>query len=249
VTTALQGGRGRLASAEELTRALGELAGPDGLTASASTFTRADVVDALAKRLPVAPTAQQAIEQAERVAERFVAERSVRVGQDARLGVERYSTPELLDREQRLVAGALDRRDERCGMVRPEVVRAVLDRHPTVGPDQAAMVQDVCRSGAGVSPVVGRAGSGKTWALGLAREALELDGYRVLGAAPTGIAAVGLGDEGFSEVATVDRLLYDLGRGSSSWTPGRCWWSMRPPCLAPASSPRCSATPTTPAPR
>jgi hypothetical protein len=213
LTAAMAGGRGRLASPEEVARALTELAGPGGLTASASTFTRADVVDALAKRLPVAPSARQAIEQAEQVAERFVAERSVRVGRDARLGVERYATSELLERERRLVAAAVDRRNERCGQVRPEVVGAVLDRHATAGPDQVAMVEDVCRSGAGVSIVVGRAGSGKTWALGLAREALELDGYRVLGAAPTGIATVGLGEEGFSKVATVDRLLFDLGTG------------------------------------
>jgi conjugative relaxase-like TrwC/TraI family protein len=213
LTTALQGGRGRLASAEEVARALTELAGPGGLTVSASTFTLADVVDALAKRLPVAPTARGALAQAEQVAERFLAERSVRVGRDARLGVERFSTPELLERERGLVAAAVERRGQGCAQVRPEVVRAVLDRYPTAGEDQAAMVQDVCRSGAGVSLVVGRAGSGKTWALGLAREALELDGYRVLGAAPTGIATVGLGEEGFSDIRTVDRLLYDVGKG------------------------------------
>jgi hypothetical protein len=61
--------------------------------------------------------------------------------------------------------------------------------------------------------VVGRAGSGKTWALGLAREAFELDGYQVLGMAPTGIATVGLAEEGFTDARTVDRLLLDLGRG------------------------------------
>jgi hypothetical protein len=213
LTAALQGGRGRLATPQEVSQALTELAGPGGLTASASTFTRADVVDALAKRLPVAPTAHQALTQAEEAAEQFVGERSVLVGRDTRLGVERFSIPELLERERRLVAAAVDRRDQRCGQVRPEVVRAVLDRHPTAGPDQAAMVEDVCRSGAGVSIVVGRAGSGKTWALGLAREALELDGHRVIGTAPTGIATVGLGDEGFSDVRTVDRLLFDLGQG------------------------------------
>jgi hypothetical protein len=49
--------------------------------------------------------------------------------------------------------------------------------------------------------------------VGPAREALELDGYRVLGTAPTGIATVGLGDEGFADVRTVDRLLFDLGNG------------------------------------
>ena len=215
LAAACRGGRGRPASAWEARQVLDELAGPEGLTAQASTFTRADVVDALAKRLPVAVSAEAALTQAEQLADRFVGERSVRVGRDRRLGLERYSTPELLERERNMIAAAVERRDTACGQVRPEIVRAVLDRHPTGGTDQAAMVQDVCRSGAGVVLVVGRAGSGKTWTLGLAREAFQLDGYRVLGAAPTGIATVGLGEEGFSDIRTVDRLLWDLGRNKA----------------------------------
>jgi hypothetical protein len=207
-----RGGRGRPASEREVRQVLDELAGREGLTAQASTFTRADVVDALTKRLPVAMSAEETLTQAEQLADRFVAERSVRVGRDQRLGSDRYSTPELLDRERQLVAGAVERRDERRVQVRPEIVRSVLDRHPTAGADQAAMVQDVCRSGSGVVLVVGRAGSGKTWTLGVAREAFQLDGYRVLGCAPTGIATVGLGEEGLSDIRTVDRLLWDLDR-------------------------------------
>jgi conjugative relaxase-like TrwC/TraI family protein len=205
-------GRGRPASEREVRQVLDQLAGPEGLTAQASTFTRAEVVDALAKRLPVAVSAEEALTQAEQLADRFVAERSVRVGRDRRLGSDQYSTPELLERERTMIAAAVERRDTECGQVRSEIVRAVLDRHPTAGGDQTATVQDVCRSGSGAVLVVGRAGSGKTWTLGLAREAFQLDGYRVLGAAPTGIATIGLGEEGFSEISTVDRLLWDLGR-------------------------------------
>jgi hypothetical protein len=79
-----------------LDAALDALSGPDGLTGQASTFTRTDVVDALAKRLPVAPSAYQALSQAEEVADRFLAERAVRVGRDRRLGVDQFSTPDLL---------------------------------------------------------------------------------------------------------------------------------------------------------
>ena len=204
------GGRGRPATRAELEAALTALAGPDGLTEQASTFTRTEVVDALAKRLPVAPNAQQALTQAEQAADRFLAERAVRVGGDRRLGVDRFSTPELLELERHLVDGATKRAGEPCAVVRPELVRQVLDRHSTAGEDQAAMVRDLTQGGASVAVVVGRAGSGKTWALGLAREAFELDGYQVLGCAPTGIATVGLADEGFSEARTVDRLLLDL---------------------------------------
>jgi conjugative relaxase-like TrwC/TraI family protein len=204
------GGRGRPASRTELDAALDGLAGRDGLTGQVSTFTRTDVVDALAKRLPVAPTAQHALAQVEAAADRFLAERAVRVAHDRRLGVDRFSTPELLAIERHLVEGATGRTDERCAVVRPEVVRQVLDRHSSAGEDQAAMVADLTRGGAGVAVVVGRAGSGKTWALGLAREAFELEGYQVLGTAPTGIATVGLADEGFTDARTIDRLLLDL---------------------------------------
>jgi len=205
------GGRGRTASRTELDAALDTLSGPDGLTGQASTFTRAEVVDALAKRLPVAPSASRALTQAEEAADRFLAERAIRVGHDRRLGVERFSTPELLALERQLVEGAAGRADKSCAVVRSELVRQVLDRHATAGEDQVAMVRDLTQGGAGV--VVGRAGSGKTWALGLAREAFELDGYQVLGTAPTGIATVGLADEGFADARTVDRLLLDLGHG------------------------------------
>jgi hypothetical protein len=75
------------------------------------------------------------------------------------------------------------------------------------------MVHDLTQDGAGVAIVVGRAESGKTGALGLAREAFELDGYHVLGMAPTGIATVGLADEGFADARTIDRLLLDLQGG------------------------------------
>ncbi len=207
------GGRGRPATRAELNAALSKLAGPAGLTEQVSTFTRTDVVDALAKRLPVAPSAQAALSQAEAAADRFLTERAVRVARDRRLGVERYSTPELLALERQLVDGATKRAGERCAVVRPELVRQVLDRHTTAGNDQAAMVRDLTQGGAGVAVVVGRAGSGKTWTLGLAREAFELDGYQVLGTAPTGIATVGLADEGFTDARTVDRLLLDLGKG------------------------------------
>jgi conjugative relaxase-like TrwC/TraI family protein len=207
------GGRGRPASRTELDAVLDALAGPDGLTGQVSTFTRADVVDTLAKRLPVAPSADEALTQVEAAADRFLAERAVRVGRDRRLGIDCYSTPELLALERQLVDGATSRAEKGCALVRPEVVRLVLDRHRTAGKDQAAMVRDLTQGGNGLAVVVGRAGSGKTWALGLAREAFELDDYQVLGCAPTGIATVGLADEGFTDTATVDRLLLDLGKG------------------------------------
>jgi len=91
-----------------------------------------------------------------------------------------------------------------------DTLRATLAAHPTIGEDQAAMVRDITQGGQGVSVVVGKAGAGKTYALGVARHAWQLDGYRVLGAAPTGIATVCLDAEGFERSRTVDALLAEL---------------------------------------
>jgi ATP-dependent exoDNAse (exonuclease V) alpha subunit len=184
------------------------LAGPDGLTAQLSTFARQDVIAALGGQL--AGGGRVELEEA---ADRFLAERAVSVVAERALEERRWSTPELLGVEQRLVAGATGRASEQTAVVSHEAVRAALAAHPTAGQDQAGMVRDLCQGGAGVALVVGRAGTGKTFALGAARHAWQLDGYRTLAAAPTGIATVSLEAEGFEEVATCDRLLADLDRG------------------------------------
>ena len=74
-------------------------------------------------------------------------------------------------------------------MVPHAVVRATRAQFDTLGEDQAAMVEDLLRGGDGVTVVVGRAGTGKTFALSAARHAWDLAGIDVVGAAPTGIAA------------------------------------------------------------
>jgi conjugative relaxase-like TrwC/TraI family protein len=185
------------------------LASPDGLTAQASTFARQDVITALGGGLAGASRMEL-----EELADRFLAERTVSVVAERAVEERRWSTPELLAVEQRLVAAAVGRAGEQTAVVSHEAVRAALQAHPSAGADQQAMVRDVCRGGSGVALVVGTAGTGKTFALGMARHAWQLDGYRLLATAPTGIATVSLEAEGFEEVATVDRLLADLDRGA-----------------------------------
>jgi conjugative relaxase-like TrwC/TraI family protein len=184
------------------------LAGPEGLTAQASTFARPDVLVALGAGLAGAGRIEL-----EELADRFLAERAVSVVADRALEERRWSTPDLLAVEQRLVTSATGRIGEQAAMVSHRAVREALAAHPTAGPDQQAMVRDLCQGGQGVAVVVGRAGTGKTFALGIARHAWQLDGYRLLASAPTGIATLSLEGEGFEDVATCDRLLGDLDRG------------------------------------
>jgi conjugative relaxase-like TrwC/TraI family protein len=204
----------RRVSAEVTGQLFDRLAGPEGLTAAASTFTRPDVLVALGAGLAGATRTE-----VEELADRFLAERAVSVVTDRALEERRWSTPELLQLEQRLVAAATRRTGEQTAVISHQAVREALAAHPTAGADQQAMVRDLCQGGQGIALVVGRAGTGKTFALGIARHAWQLDGYRLLAAAPTGIATLSLQGEGFEEVATCDRLLGDLDRGLEQLDP------------------------------
>jgi conjugative relaxase-like TrwC/TraI family protein len=200
----------RTVSERTVSAVFDRLACPDGLTAQASTFARQDVIAALGGKLAGATRAEL-----EELTDRFLAERTVAVVAERAVEERRWSTPELLATEQRLVAAATDRIGEQTAVVGHEAVRAALQAHLTAGVDQQAMVRDVCQGGSGVAVVVGRAGTGKTFALGIARHAWQLAGCRPLACAPTGIATISLEGEGFEEAATCDRLLADLDRGRS----------------------------------
>jgi conjugative relaxase-like TrwC/TraI family protein len=186
------------------------LASPEGLTAQASTFTRREVLCAVGRELPAEFAGQVGPAELERLTDRFLGERAVSVMADHAVGERHYATPELLGVEQRLIEAAVSRADDHSAVCSHDALRETLAAHPTIGADQAAMVRDVTQSGQGVAVVVGKAGTGKTYGLGVARHAWQLDGYRVLGAAPTGIATVCLDAEGFEHSHTVDALLHEL---------------------------------------
>jgi hypothetical protein len=152
-----------------VSKAFDRLAGPDGLTATASTFARQDVIAALGGQLAGASRAQL-----EDLADRFLAEQTVAVVAERAVEERRWSTPDLLAVEQRLVAAATGRADEQTAVVTHDGVHAALQAHPSASEDQQAMVRDLCQGGAGVALVVGRAGTGKTFALGIARHAWQL---------------------------------------------------------------------------
>jgi hypothetical protein len=175
----MRGGRAQAAerAAADPAALLDWLASPDGLTANASTFARRDVLDALAKRLSVTGTASLTMRTLERLADTFLAsERAVLVTVDGGLDEPRWSTPELLALERRVVQTARARATGRTAVVPGEHVRAALAARPGLDADQEAMVGQVTQDGAGVSVVVGRAGSGKTYATGAAVDAFRRAG-------------------------------------------------------------------------
>ena len=132
------------------------VAGPDGLTEHASTFACPEVMVALGASLAGAGRTEL-----EELADRFLTERAVSVVSDRALEERRWSTPELLAVEQRLVAAAAGRTGEQAAVASHEAVRDALVAHPTAGTDQQAMVRDLCQGGQGVALVVGRAGTAR----------------------------------------------------------------------------------------
>ena len=111
----------------EVDELLERLAGPEGLTAERSTFTRRDVLQALAGGLPAG--VDVGIGELERIADRFLGSERVVVLADGEPRRElttfdgrtiktvpterRYSTPELLERERRVLDYARRRRRAR----------------------------------------------------------------------------------------------------------------------------------------
>ena len=105
----------------------------------------------------------------------------------------RYSTIELVETEQRTVSTAVALRGSGRGVATADAVEAALASRPHLSGEQRAMVERLTRDGDGVAVIVGPAGTGKTTAIGAAREAWEATGIPVRGCAIARKAAHQLG--------------------------------------------------------
>jgi Ti-type conjugative transfer relaxase TraA len=82
--------------------------------------------------------------------------------------------------------------------------------------DQRAAFEYAVDAG-GLKLIEGRAGTGKSHTLGVIREAHERAGHRVIGLAPTNVAAQDLKTAGFAEAGTVHAALFALKNGRTEW--------------------------------
>jgi conjugative relaxase-like TrwC/TraI family protein len=211
-------------------RIAGELIDQEGLTETSSTFTRRDLLQAVAERLPTGlPVAL-----VERLADKVLAHDPTQLvelgatrGQltavdtirraDGRLVAadpdsRRYTTRGLLLLEQHAITTSLQRTAEHVAVV-DEVDVARTLRHRSLSDEQATMVRRLTTSGAGVEVVVGKAGTGKTYALDAARHAWNTAGIAVSGVALAARAALELQDAAGVPSATLASLLHRLDTG------------------------------------
>ena len=100
----------------------------------------------------------------------------------------RWSTPEILELERRVLAQAQSapREELRAG---EEAVRAAVATRPSLGNEQVEMVRRLTGSGRPVEVVIGHPGTGKTFSLDAVRDAFEASGHRVYGASRAARAA------------------------------------------------------------
>ncbi|MER8555988.1 AAA family ATPase [Mesorhizobium sp. M1217] len=83
-------------------------------------------------------------------------------------------------------------------------------------PDQLSAFDHATGSG-GLKIIEGRAGTGKSFALGSIRDAHEAAGYRVIGLAPTNAVAQTMKEDGFARSSTVHAELFRLKNGRAQW--------------------------------
>jgi conjugative relaxase-like TrwC/TraI family protein len=131
----------------------------------------------------------------------------------------RYSTVELVRLEHRLLSAATDRFHDGTGVLPLERIEHALAARPTISAEQADMVWRLCSDGAGVAVVAAPAGTGKTFALGAARDAWTAQGYEVLGAAVAAKAARELEHAAHIPSTTLTRLTAALERGQMTLAP------------------------------
>jgi conjugative relaxase-like TrwC/TraI family protein len=104
------------------------------------------------------------------------------------LGDERWTTPDILDLEARVITFAQRPGDDTLAAL-PAAVSAAVAQRPSLSTEQQRMITQLCGSSRPIDVVVGHAGTGKTFALDAVRDAYEASGHRVLGAALAARAA------------------------------------------------------------
>lgn len=184
-----------------------DLASAEGVTQHASTFVRRDVLRAIAERLPDGGD----VALVEDLADVFLVDRRLVALDTAR--EPRWTTRELLATEAGLVNRAHDLQHAGTGVAHHTAVDRAITERPSISDEQANMVRWLTTSGAGIDPVIGAAGTGKTYTLDAARAAWHDSGFEIFGAALSARAAAELRSGSGIAATTITRLLGQLDTG------------------------------------
>lgn len=99
-------------------------------------------------------------------------------------------------------------------VVSDKSLKEALQQKPNLDPEQRDAVKRITQETGATQIVTGFAGTGKSYMLEAAKDAFERDGYKVYGAAPSGVAAQGLEEGTGIKSNTIHKTLSDLESGS-----------------------------------
>ncbi|HEX7197783.1 MAG TPA: MobF family relaxase, partial [Candidatus Limnocylindria bacterium] len=216
----------------DLDAVVDELTGPHGLTSEQAAFDRRDVVRGWCEGLPAGvPLDLETIEELveglledQRVVQVVDEEGTLAASQlvdrpdgSATTSVyaqRRWSTVEMLAIEGQLLDRAANSGRIGVATVDADVIDTVTASAGLTA-EQAAMVRELCSAGNGIDVVVGRAGTGKTYALAAASQAWRLAGHRPMGIAIAARAAAELETGAGLPSSTIAQFLIDCDSGAT----------------------------------
>jgi hypothetical protein len=184
------------------------LAGPEGLTKAASTFSEREVIVALAQAHPAGLSAEELGARTRA----FLAVWAIPVTGAEGHRPARHTTADMLRSEERLLEAAGAPAPQGGPRASASALAGVLAAREGMGVDQREALVALAQGEGAVRLLEAPAGSGKTYLLGALREAYERSGARVIGTAWQGQAARTLSDEAGIPAETAARLLGRLER-------------------------------------
>jgi conjugative relaxase-like TrwC/TraI family protein len=168
------------------------LAGPNGICAGGSVFSRSDALAAMVNHpvpthdgedaQPLLCGAQQLLE----LTDCFVASRHVVALTNTVEPL--YTTVEMLDVQDRIATRFTKGLHRGAHLVTDTHIDVALSRHAHLTAEQRQLVSEWCQRGHRFQTAIGRAGAGKTTTVAACADAWTAAGYRVLGAAVKGEA-------------------------------------------------------------
>lgn len=174
------------------------------MTLDSATFTRPDVIAAVAARCNDGASREQIDD---------LTDSFLNSSHAIRLAADRWTTAEMLAIESTAINTSRRRCRAGAGEASTATVQTVLAGRRTLSEEQRRLIARICTSGDGVEIVVGAPGSGKTFALGAARQAWRAGGFDVLGCALAAKAAAGLQADSGIPSTTIARLFHEIDRG------------------------------------
>ncbi|HHR1385276.1 TPA: Ti-type conjugative transfer relaxase TraA [Legionella pneumophila] len=181
----------------------------DAITRCQSTFTHQDLARFINRHTENAAQFNRVFERVKSSSE------LVYVGLD-KDGKQRFSTQNMLHIESSMMHQS-DVLHHRLGHEVSEKSIMLAQSSRTLSEEQESALRYLTQRG-DLKSLLGYAGTGKSYLLGAARETWEQSGYRVHGAALSGIAALNLRDSSGIESRTIASLFYRLDKGMFHFT-------------------------------